>query len=178
MPAVIAFISQKGGVGKTTLARALAAVARASEVSGTVRLVFEQQSEHGSQWATISSIAGKMGCTPETLRSWVWRFRGRVPWWRDSLAGDRADCAIDHLVDRARVRQRTVMTCAMVQKTLAAIGGKLDAMAAKLASPKSDVIIMYGDGAFGLNMMEFEACIRQKINIVGVIGIAEARFGG
>jgi thiamine pyrophosphate-dependent acetolactate synthase large subunit-like protein len=44
------------------------------------------------------------------------------------------------------------------------------AMAAKLASPKSDVIIMYGDGAFGLNMMEFEACVRQKINIVGVIG--------
>jgi len=44
------------------------------------------------------------------------------------------------------------------------------AMAAKLASPESDVIIMYGDGAFGLNMMEFEACIRQKINIVGVIG--------
>jgi acetolactate synthase-1/2/3 large subunit len=44
------------------------------------------------------------------------------------------------------------------------------AMAAKLASPKSDVIVMYGDGAFGLNMMEFEACIRQKINIVGVIG--------
>src|SRR5439155_1682545 len=34
------------------------------------------------------------------------------------------------------------------------------AMAAKLASPRSDVIIMYGDGAFGLNMMEFEACIR------------------
>ena len=44
------------------------------------------------------------------------------------------------------------------------------AMAAKIAHPKSDVIIMYGDGAFGLNMMEFEACIRQKINIVGVIG--------
>ena len=38
-----------------------------------VRLVFEQQSAHGSQWATISSIAGKMGCTPETLRSWVRR---------------------------------------------------------------------------------------------------------
>ena len=44
------------------------------------------------------------------------------------------------------------------------------AMAAKLARPKSDVIVVYGDGAFGLNMMEFEACIRQKINIVGVIG--------
>lgn len=36
-----------------------------------VRLVFEQQAEHGSQWATISSIAGKMGCTAETLRKWV-----------------------------------------------------------------------------------------------------------
>ena len=36
-----------------------------------VRLVFEQQAAHGSQWATISSIATKMGCTAETLRSWV-----------------------------------------------------------------------------------------------------------
>jgi len=36
-----------------------------------VRLVFEQQGEHASQWATISSIAGKMGRTPETLRTWV-----------------------------------------------------------------------------------------------------------
>ena len=38
-----------------------------------VRLVFEQQAAHGSQWATISLIAGKMGCTAETLRSWVRR---------------------------------------------------------------------------------------------------------
>ena len=36
-----------------------------------VRLVFEQQPSHASQWATISSIAAKMGCTPETLRTWV-----------------------------------------------------------------------------------------------------------
>ena len=36
-----------------------------------VRLVFEQQPSHGSQWAAITSIAGKMGCTPETLRKWV-----------------------------------------------------------------------------------------------------------
>src|SRR3989475_3818173 len=49
------------------------------------------------------------------------------------------------------------------------------AMAAKLARPKSDVIVIYGDGAFGLNMMEFEACVRQKINIVGVIGNDAAR---
>lgn len=44
------------------------------------------------------------------------------------------------------------------------------AMAAKLADPDRDVVILYGDGSFGLNGMEFEACARQKIGIVGVIG--------
>ena len=36
-----------------------------------VRLVFEQQGEHESQWAAIGSIASKIGCTAETLRKWV-----------------------------------------------------------------------------------------------------------
>ena len=36
-----------------------------------VRLVFEQQGEHESQWAAIGSIAAKIGCTAETLRGWV-----------------------------------------------------------------------------------------------------------
>jgi transposase len=36
-----------------------------------VRLVFEHEAEHESQWAAIGSIAGKLGCTPETLRKWV-----------------------------------------------------------------------------------------------------------
>jgi len=36
-----------------------------------VRLVFEEQPSHASQWAAISSIAAKMGCTRETLRNWV-----------------------------------------------------------------------------------------------------------
>jgi transposase len=38
-----------------------------------VRLVYEQQPEHSSQWAAIESIAAKMGCKPETLRRWVRR---------------------------------------------------------------------------------------------------------
>ena len=36
-----------------------------------VRLVFEQESEHSSQWACIEAIAPKIGCSPQTLRIWV-----------------------------------------------------------------------------------------------------------
>ena len=36
-----------------------------------VRMVFEHQGEHESQWAAIASIASKIGCTPESLRKWV-----------------------------------------------------------------------------------------------------------
>jgi len=36
-----------------------------------VRLVLTSEHEHTSRWAAITSIATKIGCTPETLRSWV-----------------------------------------------------------------------------------------------------------
>ena len=36
-----------------------------------VRMVLEHRGEHASEWAAISSIASKIGCTPETLRGWV-----------------------------------------------------------------------------------------------------------
>ncbi|MBI1745157.1 MAG: acetolactate synthase [Acidobacteria bacterium] len=44
------------------------------------------------------------------------------------------------------------------------------AMAAKLARPECQVLVIFGDGAFGLNGMEFEAMARQKIKVVGVVG--------
>jgi transposase len=34
-------------------------------------MVQEHGSDHASQWAAIGSIAAKIGCTAETLRSWV-----------------------------------------------------------------------------------------------------------
>ncbi len=34
-----------------------------------VRMVLEHGSDHASQWATIGSIASKIGCTGETLRN-------------------------------------------------------------------------------------------------------------
>ncbi|WP_425512606.1 transposase [Xanthomonas arboricola] len=38
-----------------------------------VRMVLEHQDTHSSQWAAIESIAGKIGCTAQTLRNWVRR---------------------------------------------------------------------------------------------------------
>jgi len=55
-----------------------------------VRLVFEHEGEHASQWAAIGSIAAKIGCTAETLRSWVRqaeRNRGR----RTGLTSDERE---------------------------------------------------------------------------------------
>ena len=36
-----------------------------------VRMVVEHEAAHDSQWAAITSIAEKIGCTAETLRKWV-----------------------------------------------------------------------------------------------------------
>jgi transposase len=36
-----------------------------------VRMVFEHAQEHPSQWATMRSVAEKIGCTVEALRRWV-----------------------------------------------------------------------------------------------------------
>jgi acetolactate synthase-1/2/3 large subunit len=44
------------------------------------------------------------------------------------------------------------------------------AMAAKLARPDANVVLVYGDGSFGFHAMEFEAMVRQKIPVISVIG--------
>ena len=40
-------------------------------IERAVRMVEEHRGQHESQWAAIVSIAGKIGCTAETLRRWV-----------------------------------------------------------------------------------------------------------
>jgi len=47
-----------------------------------VRMVIESQNDYDSSWAAISSIAPKIGCTPETLRTWLRQYE------RDASAGD------------------------------------------------------------------------------------------
>jgi len=36
-----------------------------------VRLVTEQSEQYESEWAAIKSVAEKIGCTAETLRTWL-----------------------------------------------------------------------------------------------------------
>src|SRR5215218_9268716 len=58
-----------------------------------VRMVFDHQGEHASQYEAIRSIAQKIGCSGETLRSWVRQAE------RDQ--GQRAGPATD---ERERIR--------------------------------------------------------------------------
>src|SRR5947208_15532496 len=36
-----------------------------------VRMVLDHASEHPTRWAAVTSIAAKIGCTPQTLHDWV-----------------------------------------------------------------------------------------------------------
>ncbi len=36
-----------------------------------VRMVLTGEHEHTSRWAAVQSVAAKIGCTPQTLLSWI-----------------------------------------------------------------------------------------------------------
>ena len=36
-----------------------------------VRMVYEVWESHDSQWAAIETVAGKIGCTAQTLSNWI-----------------------------------------------------------------------------------------------------------
>jgi acetolactate synthase-1/2/3 large subunit len=44
------------------------------------------------------------------------------------------------------------------------------ALAAKLAHPERQVVMLLGDGAFGFSGMEFDTLVRHGVNVVGVMG--------
>jgi transposase len=59
-----------------------------------VRLFQEHVHEYPTRWAAMQSIAGKIGCTAETLRSWVAK--------AEAAADPRRNAS---LADRERVKQ-------------------------------------------------------------------------
>ena len=36
-----------------------------------VRLVLDNQGQHGSRWQAVLSISSKIGCAPQTLNDWI-----------------------------------------------------------------------------------------------------------
>jgi transposase-like protein len=50
----------------------------APSVMNAVRMVLDHAHQHASQWATIRSVAEKLGCTTEALRRWVITARADV----------------------------------------------------------------------------------------------------
>ena len=68
-----------------------------------VRMVFEHQAEYDSQRAALNSIAGKIGCTAETLRKWVRRAE-RDQGLREGLTTsdrERLKAGLDGVISRA-----------------------------------------------------------------------------
>ena len=55
-----------------------------------VRMVFEPEGEHGSRWATLRSIASKIGCSPEALRKWVQRAETDSGQWSGVTSDEQA----------------------------------------------------------------------------------------
>jgi len=150
----------------------------------------------GMVMAQLTELAGTSGGNP-AAREWVRELRSKEAARLEQMLPDMESDAtpinplrlckeLDAVLDENTIVVGDggdfVATAASVLR-IAKIGHWLDpgplgtlgvgpgyAMAAKLARPQSNVIIAYGDGAFGLHAMEFEACVRQKIPIVGVIG--------
>src|SRR5512135_3250850 len=61
-----------------------------------VRMVREHKGEYGSEWAAISSISAKIGCTAESLRRWV----------RQSAGGATPDGMTPEVRERLKALER------------------------------------------------------------------------
>ena len=65
--------------------------------------------------------------------------------------------------------------CWMDPGPLGTLGvGKPFALAAQIAKPEKRVLIIYGDGAFGLNGFEYDTAVRFNLPIVGIVGVDAA----
>lgn len=54
-----------------------------------VRLLLESLKDYPSTWAAITAIAPKIGCTPETLRSWHQRYLNQQDPVKVQLSSDQ-----------------------------------------------------------------------------------------
>ena len=83
------------------------------------------------------------------------------------LIGDGGDI----VAQSAKVIPVYKENCWMDPGPLGTLGvGMPFALAAKISCPDKRVLIIYGDGSFGLNGFEYDTAIRFKLPIVGIVG--------
>ena len=84
------------------------------------------------------------------------------------LIGDGGDI----VAQASKVLPVPAENCWMDPGPLGTLGvGMPFALAAQLARPDKRVLIIYGDGAFGLNGFEYDTAIRFNLPIVGIVGV-------
>ncbi len=66
-----------------------------------IRMVYEARESHPSQWSTIESVAGKIGCTPQTLSNWI-----RKETIKEGVAEDAAQARVKELEREVRELKR------------------------------------------------------------------------
>ncbi len=121
--------------------------------------------EEAKQWAKMDPELTAEGDPPNPLR--VCAEVGRLLRPGDIVVGDGGD----FVGTAAYVLKPYGLSTWMDPGPLGTLGvGPGYAMAAQLARPDSRVIIMFGDGSFGLHAMEFEAMARQGLPVIGIVG--------
>jgi acetolactate synthase-1/2/3 large subunit len=84
------------------------------------------------------------------------------------LIGDGGDI----VAQAAKVLPVPAENCWMDPGPLGTLGvGMPFALAAQLAEPDKRVLIIYGDGSFGLNGFEYDTAVRHNLPIVGIVGV-------
>ncbi len=86
-----------------------------------VRLVAEGRSHHPSEWAAISSVAAKLGASPETVRKWVRQ--------AEVNGGQRLGLSTEESAEIKRLRREVAELCRaneILKAAAAFFGAELD----------------------------------------------------
>lgn len=127
--------------------------------------VAELRSEEDARWSSMLAEIESRSDPPNPLR--VCHALGERLGSNDIVIGDGGD----FVATAANVIGIEWPQLWMDPGPLGTLGiGPGYAMAAALARPDARVVLLFGDGSFGLHALEFEAMVRQKIPVIALIG--------
>jgi acetolactate synthase I/II/III large subunit len=152
---------------------------------------------YGSLGETLTDLCAGAGATALASKDWIEQLRAAETEAREAERADREDdrsplhpmrlyAELGEVLDRdaivigdggdfvsyaGRVIDSFQPGCWLDPGPFGCLGtGPGYALAAKLAHPERQVVLMLGDGAFGFAGMEFDTLARHGVNVVGVMG--------